>query len=78
MSAATTTLGVAISMGVCGYIESEGVKHWKPNMASLEGELGMQIMETIRNTPRPDFVRLGAEADALEARIAEARANGTY
>ena len=67
-----------MSIGVCGYIEVDGVKYWKPNMASLEGELGRQIIEEILNAPRPDYDKLDAEADEIEARIRKARQDGTY
>lgn len=67
-----------MTMGVCGYIEVDGVKYWKPNMASLEGELGRSIIEYIRNTPKPDFARLEAEADEIEARMRKAKEDGTF
>ncbi len=67
-----------MAMGVCGYIEVDGVRYWKPNMASLEGELGRRIIAHVRNTPRPDFEKLEAEANAIESRMREAKANGTF
>ena len=67
-----------MAMGVCGYIEANGVKYWKPNMAALEGDLGRSIMEHIRNTPRPDYAKLQAEADEIEARIRKAKEDGTF
>ena len=67
-----------MAMGVCGYIESEGVKYWKPNFAALEGELGRQILDDIMNMPMPDFKRLEAEADEFEARMRKAKEDGTF
>lgn len=67
-----------MAMGVCGYIESEGVKYWKPNMASLEGELGRSIIEHIRNTPKPDWDEIDARSREVNERIRKAREDGTY
>lgn len=67
-----------MSMGVCGYIESDGVKYWKPNMAALDGELGEQIVRDILDTPSPDFDKLDAESREISERMREAKRNGTF
>ena len=61
-----------------GAIVANGVTYGKPNMASLEGELGRRIMETIRSTPPLDLEKLRRECDELGARMDEERSNGTY
>ena len=38
----------------------------KPNMAALEGELGRQIMTTIRSTPPLDREKLRVECEAIK------------
>ena len=63
---------------VCGYIESEGVKYYKPNMAALDGELGARIMKEIREMPPPDFEKLDRECAEFNERIRKARENGTF
>lgn len=41
-------------------------------MGALHGKIGKSIIETIRNTPRPDHSKLDREADEyLKARMAE-------
>ena len=67
-----------MAMGVCGYIEVDGVKYWKPNMAALEGELGRSIMQHVRNTPRVDYDKLDAEIGEIEARMRKAKEDGTF
>ena len=47
-------------------------------MAHLDGELGRSIMETIRNTPPVDYAELDRQCAEIEARIRQARADGTY
>jgi len=41
----------------------------KPNMANLRGPVGRSIIETIKNTPKPDRTKLRKEADACLAAI---------
>ena len=41
----------------------------KPNMANLRGPVGRSIVETIRNTPKPDRTKLRREADECLANI---------
>ena len=67
-----------MAMGVCGYIEVNGVRYYKPNMASLEGEWGRQIIEEIRNTPPPDFTEIDAEVKEFNERIRKAEEDGTF
>ena len=50
----------------------------KPNIGALKGRIGMSIIETIRNTPKPDHTELRKRCDELEAKILAARANGTF
>ena len=61
-----------MAMGVCGYIEADGKKYWKPNMAALEGDLGRRIIEHIKNTPRADFSESEARVRELNERIGKA------
>ena len=67
-----------MSMQACGYIESEGVRYWKPNMAALEGELGASIMKQIRETPPPDFTESDKRVAEFNARIRKAKEDGTF
>ena len=67
-----------MTMGYCGYRESNGVKYWKPNMAALEGELGREIIQHIINTPKPDFTESDARVKAFNERVRKARENGTF
>jgi len=41
----------------------------KPNMANLKGPIGRSIIETIKNTSKPDRTKLRREADACLAAI---------
>ncbi len=48
------------------------IRYYKPNMGALRGKIGMSIIETIMNTPKPDHSELKKEADEyLKARMAE-------
>ena len=67
-----------MALEVCGYIESEGVRYYKPNMGALEGELGARIMKQIRETPPPDFAKVDREVAEINARMRDAIANGTF
>ena len=67
-----------MTMGVCGYIESEGVRYYKPNMAALEGELGANIMKFVRELPPPDFTELDKEVAEINDRMRKAIENGTF
>lgn len=67
-----------MSMGICGYIESEGVKYWKPNMAALDGDLGSQIVHDIKSTPAPDFDKLKAQAEDINERMRKAKKDGSF
>ena len=66
-----------MAQGVCGYIEVNGVKYWKPNMAALEGELGRRIIDYIRNT-KTDYSESETRVRELNERIRKAKENGTY
>ncbi|AOZ96070.1 hypothetical protein [Butyrivibrio hungatei] len=55
--------------------KAQEVHFYKPNMGALRGKIGESILETIRNTPRPDHSALKKEADEyLKARMAEKKA----
>ena len=52
------------------------IRYIKPNMGALRGRIGREILETIRNTPKPDLTELNRQADEVETRILAARQNG--
>lgn len=54
------------------------VVYYKPNMASLHGRLGRQIMAVIRSTPSPDFSKMDQAIKELEERILLAKRNGIF
>ena len=64
--------------GVCGYIEVDGKKYWKPNMAALEGDLGRRIIDYIRNSPKTDFSESEARVREWNERVRKAEENGTF
>ncbi len=43
--------------------------YYRPNMANLKGPVGRSIIETIKNTPKPDCSKLRKEADDCLAAI---------
>ena len=45
------------------------VRYYKPYMGALSGWIGKSIIETIRNTPKPDRTRLNEKADECMASI---------
>ena len=45
---------------------------YKPNMAALEGRMGLSIYESVRDAPVPDWKKLDERSHALEAKIVEA------
>lgn len=51
------------------------IRYVKPNMGALHGRVGRKILETIRNTPKPDLSEMDRRAEAVEARILAARKN---
>ena len=51
------------------------VTYSKPNMANLRGPIGRSIIETIKNTPKPDRSKLREEADACLAAILKEEKN---
>ena len=44
----------------------------------LKGRIGREILETIRNTPKPDDTKLREEVEELRKKIIEAKENGTF
>lgn len=58
-------------------IVSNGITYGKPNMAAVEGELGRRIMDAIMSTPRPGLTELERKGAEANARIGEAKGNGT-
>lgn len=52
------------------------IRYVKPNIGALHGRIGRSILETIRNTPRPDRTDLEKRADEARARLLAARKNG--
>ena len=59
-------------------IVSNGITYGKPNMAALAGELGRRIIDTIMSTPRPDLTELERKCAEVNARMQEAKENGTF
>lgn len=49
----------------------------KPSLI-LHGRIGRSILETIRNTPKPDDTKLNEEVEKLKAEIIKAKENGTF
>ena len=45
------------------------IRFGKPSMTNLPYELGVRIMNTIMNSPKPDFTDTDIEIAELEARI---------
>ena len=45
------------------------IRFGKPSMTNLPYELGVRIMNTIMNSPKPDFTDTDREIAELEARI---------
>lgn len=67
-----------MAMGVCGYLEVDGVRYYKPNMAALEGEWGREIIEEIRNAPHPDFTESDKRVKAFNERMRRAKEDGSF
>lgn len=44
----------------------------------LRGRIGKSILETIRNTPKPDDRKLEEEVQKLESTIKKAKERGTF
>lgn len=42
------------------------VRYYKPNIGNLHGKIGRSILDTIRNTPKPDQTVLWQEAKEFE------------
>ena len=49
----------------------------KPSLF-LRGRIGKSIIETIRNTPKPDDTQMKKEVEAIMQRIRKAKENGTF
>ena len=41
------------------------IRYYKPNVGALSGKIGKSILETIKNTPRPDRTKLKTESDKV-------------
>ena len=48
----------------------------KPNIGALKGRVGMSIIETIRNTPKPDHTVSEKRVAEFTKRVLAERANG--
>lgn len=44
----------------------------------LHGRIGRSILETIRNTPKPDDSKLEEEVERLREKIEQAKRDGTF
>lgn len=49
----------------------------KPSLI-LHGRIGRSILETIRNTPKPDDTKLEEDVKKLEETIKKAKEDGTF
>lgn len=47
-------------------------------ISHMSGKGSLDIIETIRNTPKPDLTQLEEESEELKKRILEAKRNGTF
>ncbi len=47
----------------------------KPNIGNLRGRIGKSILQTVRNTPRPDRSELERDVQEAIEKIMAARAN---
>ncbi|AOZ97909.1 hypothetical protein [Butyrivibrio hungatei] len=52
------------------------IHYFKPYMGALSGWIGKSIIETIRNTPKPDRTELNKKADECMAQILAEKLNG--
>lgn len=52
------------------------VRYFKPYMGALSGWIGKSIIETIRNTPKPDRTMLNKKADECMAAILAEKKDG--
>ena len=52
------------------------VRYYKPYMGDLSGGIGQSIMDTIRNTPKPDRTELNRKADECMAAIMAEKSHG--
>lgn len=50
----------------------------KPDVGALRGRVGMQIIQTIRNTPPSDLTLLHRESEAFKKGVMAAIKDGTY
>lgn len=60
-----------------GFFMEKEITYRKPSL-NLSGRIGKSIIETIRNTPKPDDTELKKEVEELKKAIIEAKKNGTY
>lgn len=47
-------------------MNNKSVRYYKPNIGDLRGKIGRSILETIRNTPKPDKTILLKDAAEFE------------
>ena len=59
-------------------MRNKNINYVKPNMAAIHGKIGRYIIETIRNTPKPDDSRLKERAEEVEALMLAAKRSGTF
>ena len=52
------------------------VRYYKPYMGALSGWIGQSIIDTIRNTPKPDRTELNRKADECMAAILAEKSHG--
>ena len=60
-----------------GFFMTKEVIYRKPCLV-LRGRIGKSILETIRNTPKPDDRKLEEEVQKLESTIKKAKERGTF
>ena len=61
-------------------MNKEDVRRYERSKPSLflRGRIGKSIIETIRNTPKPDDTQMKKEVEAIMQRIRKAKENGTF
>lgn len=71
-------IGITVERGM--FMNREEVRRYERSKPSLflKGRIGRSIIETIRNTPKPDDTQLKKEVEELMERIRKAKQNGTF
>ena len=61
-------------------MNKEDVRRYERSKPSLflRGRIGKSIIETIRNTPKPDDTQMKKDVEAIMQRIRKAKENGTF